>query len=109
MPKPLFDLEVRGGLATFLTMGYILVANPAILAAAGSWQTAMGLVVLDGLLVLALVVLGLREAVMQAIPRDLRRAIGVGIGLFICADRRGECPPGGGSPGPSPTASATAS
>jgi AGZA family xanthine/uracil permease-like MFS transporter len=43
----------------------------------------MGLIVLDGVFVLALVVLGLREAVMDAIPRDLRRAIGVGIGLFI--------------------------
>lgn len=125
--------EVRGGATTFLTMAYILFANPAILSAAGvptgpavaataaaaaicsimmglvanfpialasgmglnaviayqvapvagSWQVAMGLVVLDGLLALLLVVVGLREAVMNAIPRDLRRAIGVGIGLFI--------------------------
>lgn len=125
--------EVRGAVATFLTMAYILFANPAILAAAGvpteaavaataasaaicsvlmglvanfpvalaagmglnavvayqvapaagGWQTAMGLVVLDGVLALALVLFGLREAVMNAIPRDLRRAIGVGIGLFI--------------------------
>jgi len=125
--------EVRGGFATFLTMAYILFANPSILAAAGipfeaaaagtaaaaaictllmglvanfpvalapgmglnavvafqiagqtgSWQTAMGLVILNGLLVLALVFAGVREAMMQAIPLDLRRAISVGIGLFI--------------------------
>lgn len=125
--------EVRGGMATFLTMAYILFANPAILAAAGipfepavaataaataictllmgvvanfplalapgmglnavvafqvvgqtgSWQGAMGLVVLNGLIVLALVLAGVREAVMNAIPLDLRRAISVGIGLFI--------------------------
>jgi AGZA family xanthine/uracil permease-like MFS transporter len=125
--------EVRGGLATFLAMAYILFANPAILAAAGvppeaalsatalaaavtsilmgvtanvplamapgmglnavvafqiaaqtgSWQAAMGLVVVEGLLVLILVLAGVREAVMTAIPVDLRRAIGVGIGLFI--------------------------
>lgn len=125
--------EVRGAVATFLTMAYILFANPSILAAAGvpfeaavaataaaagvccllmglganfplalapgmglnaviafqvagaagSWQTAMGLVVLDGLVVLLLVVAGLREAVMHAIPHDLRRAIAAGIGLFI--------------------------
>lgn len=43
----------------------------------------MGLVVLDGLVVLALVLAGVREAVMRAIPLDLRRAISVGIGLFI--------------------------
>ena len=49
----------------------------------GSWQTAMGLVVLDGLLCAVLVLLGLREAIMRAIPHDLRLAIGAGIGLFI--------------------------
>ena len=125
--------ELRGGVATFLTMAYILFANPRILAAAGvpyeaavaataltaalscfamgllanapialapgmglnaviayqvatstgSWQAAMALVVVEGLLVLLLVVLGLREAVMEAIPIDLRRAIAAGIGLFI--------------------------
>jgi len=125
--------EVRGAVATFLTMAYILFANPAILSAAGvptaaavaatgaaaaicsimmglvanfpialasgmglnaviayqvavvagSWQVAMGLVVLDGLVALFLVIVGLREAVMNVIPLDLRRAIGIGIGLFI--------------------------
>lgn len=125
--------ELRGAAATFLTMSYILVANPAILSAAGvpftsavactaaaagicclamgmvanfpvalasgmglnaviafqiakqagSWQTAMGLVVWDGLVILVLVLCGLREAMMDAIPVDLRRAIGAGIGLFI--------------------------
>jgi AGZA family xanthine/uracil permease-like MFS transporter len=125
--------ELRGGVATFLTMSYIVIANPSILAAAGvpleaaaaataavaalasllmglganfplalapgmglnavvafqlapamgSWEAAMGLVVLDGVVVLALVLVGVREAVMLAIPADLRRAIGVGIGLFI--------------------------
>ena len=125
--------EVRGGITTFLTMAYILFANPGILSAAGvpfegavaataaasaivclamglvanvpialapgmglnavvayqvaaatgSWQAAMALVVVEGLVVLGLVLIGLREAVMEAIPIDLRRAIGVGIGLFI--------------------------
>ncbi len=51
--------------------------------AAGGWQAAMGLIVLDGAIVLACVLLGLREAVARAIPVDLRRAIGAGIGLFI--------------------------
>jgi AGZA family xanthine/uracil permease-like MFS transporter len=43
----------------------------------------MGLVVLDGVVVLLLVLFGLREAMLNAIPEDLRRAIGAGIGLFI--------------------------
>jgi AGZA family xanthine/uracil permease-like MFS transporter len=43
----------------------------------------MGIVVLNGALILLLVLIGLREAIMHAIPRDLRLAIGAGIGLFI--------------------------
>jgi len=64
-------------------MGINAVVAFQIAAVAGSWQTAMGVVVLDGLVVLALVLCGLREAAMRAIPRDLRRAIAAGIGLFI--------------------------
>jgi adenine/guanine/hypoxanthine permease len=44
---------------------------------------AMGVIVLEGLLVLVLVLVGLREAIMNAVPLALKRAIGVGIGLFI--------------------------
>ena len=44
---------------------------------------AMGVIVLEGLIVLALVLVGLREAIMNAVPLSLKRAIGVGIGLFI--------------------------
>lgn len=44
---------------------------------------AMGVIVLEGLLVTLLVVVGLREAVMRAVPMSIKRAIGVGIGLFI--------------------------
>jgi AGZA family xanthine/uracil permease-like MFS transporter len=44
---------------------------------------AMGVIVLEGLIVTALVVVGLREAIMNAVPLSLKRAIGVGIGLFI--------------------------
>ena len=49
------------------------------LSAAG----AMGVIVIEGLLVTLFVVVGLREAIMNAVPVSLKRAIGVGIGLFI--------------------------
>ena len=48
-----------------------------------SWADAMGLVVLEGILILILVVTGFREAVFHAVPEQLKYAIGVGIGLFI--------------------------
>jgi adenine/guanine/hypoxanthine permease len=44
---------------------------------------AMGVIVLEGLVVLVLVLVGLRESIMRAVPQSLKLAIGVGIGLFI--------------------------
>ncbi|WP_329018280.1 NCS2 family permease [Micromonospora rifamycinica] len=130
--------EVRGGLATFFTMAYIVVLNPLILGgatdgddktlsipalaaatalvaglmtilmgvvgrfpmalAAGlgvnalvafeiapemTWADAMGLVVIEGVLIAILVLTGLRTAVFRAVPTQLKTAIGVGIGLFL--------------------------
>ncbi|MGO4423941.1 solute carrier family 23 protein, partial [Streptomyces sp. MCAF7] len=48
-----------------------------------SWPDAMGMVVLAGLVLMLLVASGLRQRVMDAIPGGLRRAIAIGIGLFI--------------------------
>jgi adenine/guanine/hypoxanthine permease len=132
--------EVIAGVATWLTMAYILFVNPAILGAvkdhngvtlpfpqvltvtalvagvmtllmglyanypfalaAGlglnafvaftlvaadglSWPEAMGVIVIEGIVISLLVLTGFREAVLNAIPMDLKRAIGIGIGLFI--------------------------
>ena len=44
---------------------------------------AMGVIVIEGVVVTLLVLVGLREAIMNAVPLSLKRAIGVGIGLFI--------------------------
>jgi AGZA family xanthine/uracil permease-like MFS transporter len=44
---------------------------------------AMGVIVLEGIAVTVLVLVGFREAVMNAVPLALKRAIGAGIGLFI--------------------------
>ena len=138
--------EIRGGLATFFTMAYIVVLNPLIIGtqedstgaflgggdgpnlamvAAGTalvagvmtllmgvlanyplalaaglglnafvafgiatlpemtWADAMGLIVLEGLIILVLVLTGFRKAVLLAVPPPLKTAISVGIGLFI--------------------------
>ena len=138
--------EVRGGVVTFFTMGYIVVLNPLILgfapdvdgnflgggvgdgsnlpaiaagtalvagvmtilmgvvanyplalatglglnafvafsiAAQMTWADAMGLVVIEGVVILVLVLTGFRTAVFHAIPTQLKIAISVGIGLFI--------------------------
>jgi AGZA family xanthine/uracil permease-like MFS transporter len=130
--------ELRGGLATFFTMAYIVVLNPIILSSAAdvngahldfvelasatalvaavmtilmgvigrypfavaaglglngvvafqlasqmSWPAAMGVVVIEGLLITALVLTGFRQAVFEAVPLPLKHAISVGIGLFL--------------------------
>src|SRR4051812_35342839 len=48
-----------------------------------TWADAMGLVVLEGLIILLLVLTGFRKAVFSAVPVQLKVAISVGIGLFI--------------------------
>jgi adenine/guanine/hypoxanthine permease len=47
------------------------------------WPDAMGVIVAEGVIISALVLVGFREAVLNAIPHDLKLAIGIGIGLFI--------------------------
>ncbi len=48
-----------------------------------SWQVAMGMIFVEGIVITILVLTNFRIWVMNAIPTDLKRAIGVGIGLFI--------------------------
>jgi adenine/guanine/hypoxanthine permease len=71
-----FALAAGLGLNAFVAFG--LVAGHGL-----SFPDAMGVIVAEGLLITALVLTGLREAIMNAIPMDLKRAIGIGIGLFI--------------------------
>src|SRR5947208_2577995 len=59
------------------------VAFTLVVASGLSWPQAMGVVVVEGLVITVLVLTGFREAVLNAIPMDLKRAIGIGIGLFI--------------------------
>ena len=59
------------------------VAFGLTLGAGLTIEGAMGVILWEGIVVTVLVLLGLREAVMEAIPNSLKYSIGVGIGLFI--------------------------
>jgi AGZA family xanthine/uracil permease-like MFS transporter len=48
-----------------------------------TWPQAMGMCVLYGVVIMLLVVTGLREMIMNAIPLALKHAITMGIGLFV--------------------------
>src|SRR5689334_24624556 len=84
--------------AAFTTLLMGVIGNVPIALAAGlgvnsvvalqlaprmSWADAMGMVVLAGIVVMLLVATGLRERVMNAVPRSLRKGIAIGIGLFV--------------------------
>jgi adenine/guanine/hypoxanthine permease len=60
-----------------------MVAGITSTLCGGDWHIAMSVIFLEGIVILLLVVCGLREAIMDAIPVVLRRAISVGLGLFI--------------------------
>lgn len=64
------------GLNAFLAYGVVLGMNVP-------WRTAMGIVFIEGAIITILVLTNVRKQVMNAIPLDLKRAIGVGIGLLI--------------------------
>ena len=69
---------IAPGLGLNAVVAFSLVAGEGL-----SFPEAMGIVVMEGILVVLLVLLGLREAVMRAIPLALKKAIAIGIGLFI--------------------------
>src|SRR5262249_52330120 len=73
-----YPLALASGMGLNAAVAYQLVAGMKL-----PWQAAMGVVLLEGLVITVLVVTGLREAIMKAIPASLKQAIGVGIGLFI--------------------------
>ncbi|RRD48380.1 NCS2 family permease [Arachnia propionica] len=68
------------GMATGLGLNALVAFA---LAPQMTWPQAMGLVVWEGIIIAILVLTGFRKAVFKAVPRTLRTAISVGIGLFI--------------------------
>src|SRR5262245_13989961 len=73
-----YPLAVASGMGLNAVVAFQLIAGMKL-----PWPAAMGVVVLEGLVITLLVLTGFREAIMNAIPVALKRAIGVGIGLFI--------------------------
>ncbi len=60
-----------------------IVAFTLVLGNGLTLAGAMGVIVIEGVAITVLVLVGMREAIMNAVPLALKRAIGVGIGLFI--------------------------
>jgi adenine/guanine/hypoxanthine permease len=73
-----FPLALASGLGLNAIVTYTLILELGL-----SWQQAMAVVVVEGVLITVLVLTNVREAVLNAIPLSLKFAIAVGIGLFI--------------------------
>ena len=104
--------EIIAGITTFLAMSYILGVNPGMLSQTGmpiegvfiatalasgiacilmgllsnypvGLAPALAAVFLSSIIFLLITVIGLRETILNAIPNDLKLAIGSGIGFFL--------------------------
>jgi AGZA family xanthine/uracil permease-like MFS transporter len=73
-----YPLALASGMGLNAVVAFQLIGGMKL-----PWQAAMGVVFLEGIAITILVLTGFREAIMDAIPVALKRAISVGIGLFI--------------------------
>ena len=73
-----YPLALAAGLGINAIVAFTLIAAKGLTVAG-----AMGVIVIEGVVITILVIIGLREAIMAAVPIALKRSIGVGIGLFI--------------------------
>src|SRR5215468_9092711 len=73
-----YPFALATGMGLNAVVAFELVASRGL-----TWPQAMTVVFLEGLVITVLVLTRFREAVMDAVPIALKRAISVGIGLFI--------------------------
>jgi adenine/guanine/hypoxanthine permease len=73
-----YPLAIASGMGLNAVVAFQLIVGLKL-----PWPEAMGIIFVEGIVIAILVLTGFREAVMHAIPMSLKRAISVGIGLFI--------------------------
>jgi AGZA family xanthine/uracil permease-like MFS transporter len=73
-----YPLAIASGMGLNAVVAFQLIAAQKL-----PWPAAMGVIFWEGVVITLLVLVGVREAVLNAIPLALKRAISVGIGLFI--------------------------
>src|SRR5256884_9879565 len=71
-----FPLALAAGLGVNALVAYTIAPKM-------TWADAMGLVVIEGVIITVVVLTGLRQMVFNSVPTPLKTATGVGIGLFL--------------------------
>ena len=73
-----YPFALAAGLGLNAFVAFTLVGGQNL-----TFPEAMGVIVAEGILITILVLTKVREQILNAIPMDLKRAIGIGIGAFI--------------------------
>jgi adenine/guanine/hypoxanthine permease len=73
-----YPFAIATGLGLNAVVAFQLVGGQQL-----TWPEAMGVVVMEGIIIFVLVLTKFRQAVMDAVPMPMKQAIAVGIGLFI--------------------------
>lgn len=73
-----YPFALAAGLGLNGFVAFTLVATLGL-----TWEQAMGVIVIEGIIITITVLTNVRVYLMNAIPMDLKRAIGIGIGLFL--------------------------
>ncbi|WAE97904.1 NCS2 family permease [Corynebacterium pseudotuberculosis] len=73
-----YPFGIAAGLGINTLVAVSMVATEGL-----TWSEALGLVVLDGVIIVILAISGFRQAVFDAIPKPMIAAMSVGIGMFI--------------------------
>jgi len=73
-----YPFAIAAGLGLNGFVAFTLVATNGL-----TWPQAMGVIVVEGIVIFILVLTKFRQAIMNAVPMPLKQAIAVGIGLFI--------------------------
>jgi AGZA family xanthine/uracil permease-like MFS transporter len=73
-----YPFALAAGMGLNAVVAYTLVSTLKL-----SWSEAMAVIVWEGIFITILMLTGLRKALLEAIPLNLKRAIAVGIGLFL--------------------------
>lgn len=66
------------GLGLGAVFAFVMVGSMGL-----NWQTALGAVFISGVVFFLLAITNVTKSIIEAIPKDLKSAIGVGIGLYI--------------------------
>jgi AGZA family xanthine/uracil permease-like MFS transporter len=91
-----YPMALAAGLGLNAVVAFSIAGRPGV-----TWADAMGIVVIEGIIILILVFTGFRQAVFKAVPVELKTAISVGIGMFIALVgfvNAGFVVPGAGTP-----------